>query len=115
MDEIRDGAQVEFQISGESMSATEKLHHLMRIVRSMKEEPKIGEVAFQIFKTPDHVTLVIDAYEPGERAITISTESFSILCDRMERLSDKNDGHELMSFELYEADLPENDLPDEED
>lgn len=76
----------------------------------------IDPLTIQLFKAEGIFTLVMDAYQPDERAYSIPEDSLQILIERMTALSLKPGGHDLMSFDRLNAQVPpDENLPDEED
>ena len=52
------------------------------------------------------VNLIFDAYGDDERCYSIDSASFTIMTERLVALAKKEQGHDLMGFNLYENEIP---------
>lgn len=68
--------------------------------------PKIGKTNIEIVKGNGLANLILHAHTDDEICLTISDKALAILTDRLASLGQKDQGYDMMLFDLYANYIP---------
>jgi len=74
-------------------------------VMERKQPQETGTMSLQVLAGNGMVNLIFHPYEAEEVCLTVDKQSYALMVERLKHFT-AHDGHDLMSFRVYQNELP---------